>query len=162
DDAVYAEADDDPKNPGGWIVWVAIADVAAYVRPGSALDETAREKANSVYFPDRVEPMLPERLSNGLCSLREGENRACLAVRMVFGADGRKRSHRFVRGLMRSAAKLSYEQAQAAMDGQPDAKAGALLEPILKPLWGAYHAMLKGRIGRSPVEIASMERKVAI
>jgi len=162
DDAVYAEADTDEANKGGWIVWVAIADVAAYVTSGSALDREAREKGNSVYFPDRVEPMLPERLSNGLCSLREGENRACLAVRMVFGADGRKRSHRFVRGLMRSAAKLSYEQAQAAMDGQPDAKAGALLEPILKPLWGAYHAMLKGRIGRSPVEIASMERKVAI
>jgi len=106
--------------------------------------------------------MLPERLSNGLCSLREGENRACLAVRMVFGADGRKRSHRFVRGLMRSAAKLSYEQAQAAIDGEPDPKAGALLEPILKPLWGAYRTMLKGRFARSPVEIASMERKVAI
>ena len=116
DDAVYAQPDDDPKNPGGWIVWVAIADVAAYVRPNSALDETAREKANSVYFPDRVEPMLPEVLSNGLCSLREGENRACMAVRMVFGADGRKRSHKFIRGLMRSAAKLSYEQAQAAAE----------------------------------------------
>ncbi|MDB5450633.1 MAG: exoribonuclease, VacB and RNase family, partial [Phenylobacterium sp.] len=90
DDAVYAEPDDDKSNPGGWIVWVAIADVAAYVRPGSALDETARDKANSVYFPDRVEPMLPERLSAGLCSLREGENRACLAVRMVFDKAGRK------------------------------------------------------------------------
>jgi len=162
DDAVYAEADTDEANPGGWIVWVAIADVAAYATSSSALDREAREKGNSVYFPDRVEPMLPERLSNGLCSLREGENRACLAVRMVFGADGRKRSHRFVRGLMRSAAKLSYEQAQAAIDGEPDPKAGALLEPILKPLWGAYRTMLKGRLARSPVEIASMERKVAI
>ena len=75
DDAVYASADDDPKNPGGWIVWVAIADVAAYVRSGSALDRVAHDKGNSVYFPDRVEPMLPEVLSNGLCSLREGENR---------------------------------------------------------------------------------------
>lgn len=86
DDAVYAHPDDDPKNPGGWICWVAIADVAAYVRPGSELDRIARDKGNSVYFPDRVEPMLPERLSNGLCSLREGENRATMAVRMVFGA----------------------------------------------------------------------------
>jgi ribonuclease R len=162
DDAVYAHADDDPKNPGGWIVWVAIADVAAYVRPGSALDREARDKGNSVYFPDRVEPMLPERLSNGLCSLREGENRACLAVRMVFGADGRKRSHRFVRGLMRSAAKLSYEQAQSAVDGQPDPKAGALLETILKPLWGAYDVLLKGRTARSPLAIESLERKIAI
>src|SRR5436190_69949 len=162
DDAVYAEPDDDPKNPGGWICWVAIADVAAYVRPGSELDRTARDKGNSVYFPDRVEPMLPERLSNGLCSLREGENRACLAVRMVFGADGRKRSHRFVRGLMRSAAKLSYEQAQAAVDGQPDDKAGPLLEPVLKPLWAAYACLKKGRDARSPLAIESLERKISI
>ena len=112
DDAVYAEPDE--QHPGGWIVWAAIADVAGYVRSGSALDREAREKGNSVYFPDRVEPMLPETLSNGLCSLREGENRACLAVRMVFDARGRKVAHKFVRGLMRSAAKLSYEEAPAA------------------------------------------------
>jgi ribonuclease R len=162
DDAVYAEPDTDANNPGGWIVWVAIADVAAYVRSGTALDDEAREKGNSVYFPDRVEPMLPERLSNGLCSLREGENRACLAVRMVFGADGRKRSHRFVRGLMRSAAKLSYEQAQAAIDGDPDDKTGPLLDTILKPLWAAYAVMLKGRTARSPLAIESAERKIVI
>jgi ribonuclease R len=162
DDAVYAEPDTDEGNPGGWIVWVAIADVAAYVRSGSALDREARSKGNSVYFPDRVEPMLPERLSNGLCSLREGENRATMAVRMVFGADGRKRSHRFVRGLMRSAAKLSYEQAQAAIDGQPDEKTGPILETILKPLWAAYETMKKGRDARSPVGIESTERKIVI
>jgi ribonuclease R len=162
DDAVYAEPDTDANNPGGWIVWVAIADVAAYVRSGTALDDEAREKGNSVYFPDRVEPMLPERLSNGLCSLREGENRACLAVRMVFGADGRKRSHRFVRGLMRSAAKLSYEQAQAAIDGDPDDKTGPLLDTVLKPLWAAYGVMLKGRTARSPLAIESAERKIVI
>jgi ribonuclease R len=162
DDAVYAQADPDEKNPGGWIVWVAIADVAAYVRSGSALDEVARDKGNSVYFPDRVEPMLPERLSNGLCSLREGENRACLAVRMVFGADGRKRSHRFARGLMRSAAKLSYEQAQAAIDGTPDDKTGPLLETILRPLWAAFATMKKGRDARSPLGIESLERKIHI
>jgi ribonuclease R len=162
DDAVYAEPDTDPKNPGGWICWVAIADVAAYVRPGSELDRIARDKGNSVYFPDRVEPMLPERLSNGLCSLREGENRACLAVRMVFGADGRKRSHKFVRGLMRSAAKLAYEQAQAAIDGQPDDKTGPLLEPVLKPLWAAYACLKKGRDARSPLAIESLERKIHI
>ncbi|MBL8555396.1 MAG: ribonuclease R, partial [Phenylobacterium sp.] len=162
DDAVYAHPDDDPKNPGGFVCWVAIADVAAYVRPGSELDRIARDKGNSVYFPDRVEPMLPERLSNGLCSLREGENRACLAVRMAFGADGRKRSHRFVRGLMRSAAKLSYEQAQAAVDGAPDDKAGPLLEPVLRPLWAAYACLKKGRDARSPLAIESAERKIAI
>jgi ribonuclease R len=162
DDAVYAEPDTDEKNPGGWVVWVAIADVAAYVRPDSALDREARDKGNSVYFPDRVEPMLPERLSNGLCSLREGENRACMAVRMVFDATGRKRSHRFVRGLMRSAAKLSYEQAQAAADGEPDEKSGPIVETIIKPLWTAYGVMKKGRDARSPLAIESMERKIAI
>jgi len=162
DDAVYAAPDEDPKNPGGWIVWVAIADVAAYVRPGSALDVEAWDKGNSVYFPDRVEPMLPERLSNGLCSLREGENRACLAVRMVFGADGRKRSHRFVRGLMRSAAKLAYEQAQAGVDGTPDDKTAPLLDPILKPLYAAYAVLKKGRDVRSPLAIESLERRVII
>ena len=162
DDAVYAHPDDDPKNKTGWVVWVAIADVAAYVRSGSALDREAREKANSVYFPDRVEPMLPERLSNGLCSLREGENRACIAVRMVFDAEGRKLSHRFVRGLMRSAAKLSYEQAQAAIDGLPDDVTGPLLEPVLRPLWAAYGVLRIGRDKRSPLEIESPERRIVI
>ena len=162
DDAVYAEPDTDAGNAGGWVVWVAIADVAAYVRPGSALDVGAREKANSVYFPDRVEPMLPERLSAGLCSLREGEARACMAVRMVFDKEGRKRSHRFVRGLMRSAAKLSYEQAQAAIDGMPDDVTGPLLAPILRPLWAAYATMKIGRDKRSPLAIESSERRIIL
>jgi ribonuclease R len=160
DDAVYAHPDPDAKNVGGWIVWVAIADVAAYVPPGSALDRDARDKGNSVYFPDRVEPMLPEVLSAGMCSLRQGENRACLAVRMVFNANGRKISHRFVRGLMRSAAKLSYEQAQSAIDGQPDDQAGPLLDAILRPLWKAFELMGKGRRDRSPLSIQSSERRI--
>ncbi|NBB16657.1 ribonuclease R [Caulobacter sp. SLTY] len=162
DDAVFAHPDPDAKNEGGWVVWVAIADVAAYVRHGTALDSEARDKGNSTYFPDRVEPMLPERLSAGLCSLREGENRACMAVRMVFDASGKKRSHRFVRGLMRSAAKLSYEQAQDAIDGLADEKTGALMDGILKPLWAAYHVMLKGRRARSPLAIESDERRIRI
>ena len=160
DDAVYAHADEDAKNPGGWIVWVAIADVAAYVRPGSALDQQARDKGNSTYFPDRVEPMLPEVLSNGLCSLKVGENRACLAVRMVFDAEGKKRSHRFVRGLMRSHASLSYEQAQAAADGRFDDVTGPIVDAVLKPLWTAYRVMLKGRRKRAPLAIESLERKI--
>ncbi|MFI4933693.1 MAG: ribonuclease R [Caulobacterales bacterium] len=160
DDAVFAEPDDDARNPGGWIVWVAIADVAAYVRPRSALDEAAREKANSVYFPDRVEPMLPERLSAGLCSLREGETRACLAVRMVFGRDGSKRTHRFHRGLMRSAAKLSYEEAQGAIDGRPDDRAQPLMERVLKPLFAAYATLTTARDVRSPLAIDSAERRI--
>ena len=162
DDAVFAEPDDDPANPGGWIAWVAIADVAAYVRAGSALDAEAREKGNSVYFPDRVEPMLPERLSAGLCSLKEGEPRACMAVRMVFNASGRKMSHRFVRGLMRSAAKLSYERAQAAVDGDPDDATGPLLEPVLRPLWAAYAVLAAGRDRRSPLDIESVERRILL
>ena len=162
DDAVYAHPDDDPNNKGGWVVWVAIADVAAYVKPGSALDRTAWEKGNSVYFPDRVEPMLPEVLSAGLCSLRQGEDRACMAVRMVYDANGRKISHEFVRGLMRSAAKLSYEQAQAAIDGQSDDTTGPLLEPILFPLWAAFRAMKKGREARSPLELESLERRIEL
>jgi ribonuclease R len=162
DDAVYAHADEDPANPDGWVVWVAIADVAAYVRQGSALDREAWTKGNSVYFPDRVEPMLPEHLSAGLCSLRENEERATLAVRMVFDQTGKKRSHRFVRGLMRSAAKLSYGQAQAAVDGQPDDKTGPLVEPILKPLWAAYACLARGRDARSPLDIDSPERSIAL
>lgn len=160
DDAVFAEPDEDPANPGGWVAWVAIADVAAYVRPGSALDRAAREKGNSVYFPDRVEPMLPERLSAGLCSLREGEARACMAVRMVFDATGRKRAHRFERGLMRSAAKLSYDQAQAAIDGEPDDTTGPLLDGVLRPLWAAYATLQIGRDRRSPLDIESVERRI--
>lgn len=160
DDAVFAQRDDDPKNEGGWIVWVAIADVAAYVRPGTELDREAREKGNSTYFPDRVEPMLPERLSNGLCSLKHGENRATMAVRMVFNRDGKKIAHKFVRGLMRSHAKLSYEQAQAAIDGETDDTTGPIMEAILYPLWNAYRCMLKGREKRSPLQIESAERRI--
>ena len=162
DDAVFAEPDDDPKNADGWIVWVAIADVAAYVRPGSALDKTAWDKGNSVYFPDRVEPMLPERLSAGLCSLVEREDRACLAVRMVFDAQGRKTGHRFVRGLMRCAAGISYEQAQAAVEGRPDDATRPILADVLQPLWAAYAVMKRGREARSPLAIESAERRIAM
>ena len=132
DDAVHAEPDLDPNNKGGYIVTVAIADVAFYVRPGSALDRDALMRGNSVYFPDRVVPMLPERISNDLCSLVPGEPRGALAVRMVIANDGAKHSHSFHRILMRSAAKLNYAQAQAAIDGHPDDTTGPLLDPILK------------------------------
>ncbi|MBX3510769.1 MAG: ribonuclease R [Hyphomonadaceae bacterium] len=160
DDAVYAAPDDDANNTGGWRVWVAIADVAAYVTPASALDRGALKRGNSTYFPDRVAPMLPETLSADLCSLREKEDRACLAVEMVFDKAGVKRRHRFVRGLMRSAAKLSYEQAQAAIDGRADDKTGPLLEPILKPLWAAYACVWAAREKRQPLEIDAPEHKI--
>src|SRR5580700_704588 len=118
DDAVHAVPDSDPRNHGGHIVSVAIADVAHYVLPESTLDREALRRGNSVYFPDRVVPMLPEHISNDLCSLRPHEARPALTVRMVIGADGRKRSHTFHRVMIRSAAKLSYEQAQRAVSGQ--------------------------------------------
>ncbi|MDB5474076.1 MAG: rnr [Devosia sp.] len=162
DDAVYAEPDTDQNNAGGHIVTVAIADVAAYVRPGTALDREAYLRGNSVYFPDRVVPMLPERISNELCSLKEGEPRAALAVRMVIGADGRKRSHSFHRILMRSAAKLSYRQAQAAIDGKADDKTGPLLDPILRPLYAAYDTMTKARDKRGPLDLDLPERKIIL
>jgi len=160
DDAVYAAPDTDEKNKGGWRVWVAIADVAAYVQSGTPLDRGAWRRGNSTYFPDRVAPMLPESLSADLCSLREKEERACLAVEMIFDREGRKIRHKFVRGLMKSAAKLSYEQAQAAIDGEPNDKTGPLLEPILKPLWEAYRCVWTAREKRQPLEIDAPEHKI--
>jgi ribonuclease R len=162
DDAVHAEADPDPNNKGGTILNVAIADVAFYVRPGSALDRDALTRGNSVYFPDRVVPMLPERISNDLCSLVPGEPRGALAVRMVIGSDGRKRSHSFHRILMRSAAKLSYAQTQAAIDGRPDDTTGPLLETILKPLYAAYAVVKLARDERSPLDLDLPERKILL
>jgi ribonuclease R len=162
DDAVHAEPDPDPNNKGGYILNVAIADVAFYVRPGSALDRDALTRGNSVYFPDRVVPMLPERISNDLCSLVPGEPRGALAVRMVIGADGRKRSHSFHRILMRSAAKLSYAQAQAAIDGRPDDVTGPLLDPILKPLYAAYATVKLARDERDPLDLDLPERKILL
>jgi ribonuclease R len=162
DDAVHAEADPDPNNKGGYIVSVAIADVAFYVRSGSALDRDALTRGNSVYFPDRVVPMLPERISNDLCSLVPGEPRGALAVRMVIGSDGRKRSHSFHRILMRSAAKLNYAQAQAAIDGRPDDTTGPLLDPILKPLYDAYGVVKRARDERDPLDLDLPERKILL
>lgn len=162
DDAVYAEADTSPDNPGGHIVTVAIADVSWYVRPNSSLDREALKRGNSVYFPDRVVPMLPERISNDLCSLKEGVDRPALAVRMVFSKEGRKASHTFHRIMMKSAAKLSYQQAQAAIDGTPDDKTGPILGTILKPLWAAYEAMRRGRNRRQPLELDMPERKILL
>ncbi len=162
DDAVHAAADTNPANDGGWIVTVAIADVAHYVRPGSRLDREARNRGNSVYFPDRVVPMLPEAISNDLCSLRETEDRPCLAVEMTFDKDGTKIRHRFVRGLMRSAVKLSYEEAQAAFDGRPGPRAAAVFEDALSPLWAAYQALAAARARRAPLDLDLPERRIEL
>ena len=142
DDAVWAEPDGD-----GFRLIVAIADVAHYVRPGSPLDQEARHRGNSVYFPDRVVPMLPEALSNGWCSLRPGEDRGCLFAELRIGADGRKTAHRFGRGLMRSAARLTYEEAQA---DQPAA------------LFAAYRALLAARQARGTLDLDLPERQVIL
>jgi ribonuclease R len=162
DDAVHAAPDSDPGNRGGFVITVAIADVGHYVRPGSALDREALNRGNSVYFPDRVVPMLPERISNDLCSLKPEQDRAALAVRMIVGADGRKRSHSFHRILMRSAAKLHYAQAQAAVDGRPDDTTRPLLSPIIEPLYAAYQALKKARGEREPLDLDLPERKIVL
>ena len=162
DDACYAHADDDPKNEGGHVVWVAIADVAAYVTPDSALDREARKRGNSTYFLDRVVPMLPDRLSGDLCSLHEGVPRACIAVRMVLDAKGNKLSHAFHRGLMRSPASLHYEEVQDAIDGRPNERTKPLLEPVLEPLYAAYAALKLARAERQPLDLDLPERRVEL
>ncbi|MEL6766868.1 MAG: ribonuclease R [Pseudomonadota bacterium] len=162
DDAVAAMPDDDPANPGGHIVWVAIADVAWYVRPGSALDTEARKRGNSTYFPDRVAPMLPERLSADLCSLVEGEDRPCLALRMVLNAEGDKIAHRFTRAMMRSPASLTYEDAQSADDGTPSDKAAPFSESAIAPLFAAYRAAARARNRRQPLDLDLPERRVEL
>ncbi len=162
DDAVFAEADTDPANPGGHIVWVAIADVAHYVRPGSPLDRQARKRGNSTYFPDRVVPMLPDTLSGDLCSLHEGVDRPCIAVRMVLDAGGAKTGHRFVRGMMRSAASLHYGEVQAAADGQPNDRCAPLMERVIAPLYAAYESTKTARAVRQPLELDLPERKIVL
>ena len=162
DDAVWAAPDDDPENKGGFNVVVAIADVAAYVKPGSAIDKEARLRGNSVYFPDRVVPMLPERLSTDLCSLRGNEDRPAFACFMTFDRSGNKKKHHFERIWMRSSAKLSYAQAQAAIDGLGDDTTTPLLEPVLKPLWRAYEAVKTARDKRQPLELDLPERKLIL
>ncbi|SMR82354.1 RNAse R [Aliiroseovarius halocynthiae] len=162
DDAVYAHADDNDKNPGGHVVWVAIADVAHYVTPGSALDVEARKRGNSSYFPDRVVPMLPDRLSGDLCSLHEGVPRACLAVRMVLDAQGQKISHSFIRGLMKSHASLNYAEVQAAQDGAPNDKCAPLMDEVITPLYAAYRAAKLGREARQPLDLDLPERKIIL
>src|SRR5271169_6636433 len=159
DDAVWAEPDPDPENIGGWHLVVAIADVAWYVRPGCALDREAERRGNSVYFPDRVVPMLPEALSNELCSLKPGVDRACLAVRLWIDAAGRKRRHRFERAIMRSAARLTYEEVQAARDGSADC---ALAPEAITALYGAYAALAEARAARGALELDLSEDRVVL
>ncbi|MEA3003658.1 MAG: ribonuclease [Sphingomonadales bacterium] len=183
DDAVWAAADEDPANAGGWKAIVAIADVSYYVRPGSALDKEARKRGNSVYFPDRVVPMLPETLSAHVCSLKEGEDRAALVCHLQVIKDGQVKSWRFTRARVRIAANIAYEDAQAAIDataGQervevssptcsmPEIEAeappvpAALIESTLKPLWACWRALFRAREKRGPLELDLPERQVVL
>ena len=161
DDAVYVYPE---KTKEGWThLVVAIADVAHYVKAGSALDKEAFARGNSTYLPDMVVPMLPEKLSNGLCSLAPNENRACVAVDLFFDDEGNLQKYKFKRGLMRSVAALSYEQAQAAMvDGITDDVTGPLLQPILKPLFDAYKILRAARDKRGALNLMVPERKIVM
>ncbi len=162
DDAVFAEPDTDPANDGGFIVTVAIADVSWYVRPDSALDREAVFRGNSVYFPDRVVPMLPEEISNDLCSLVPMQDRPALVVRLFLGADGAKKRHTFHRVMMRSHAKLSYAQAQTGFDGKPDDIAAPMVERVLQPLFAAYQCAKQARENRGPLDLDLPERKILL
>jgi ribonuclease R len=162
DDAVHAVADTDAADSGGYVISIAIADVAPYVKPGSALDREALLRGNSVYFPDRVVPMLPERISNDLGSLKPGVDRAAVAVRLTVRADGRVRHHAFHRVLIRSVARLHYAQVQEAIEGIPDATTAPLRASVLEPLYAAYHAIKRARDDRSPLQLELPERKILL
>ena len=162
DDACAAMPDPDQGNPGGHVIWVAIADVARYVRPGSALDAEARRRGNSTYFPDRVVPMLPDRLSSDLCSLHAGVPRPCIAVRLRIDAQGHKIGHDFVRGVMRSRGSLEYVAVQAALDGAPAPDLAPLVDPVLRPLHDAFRALMQARAERQPLDLDLPERKIVL
>jgi ribonuclease R len=158
DDACYVETHDG----GEMTIWVAIADVAHYVTPNSELDREGRKRGNSTYFPDRVVPMLPDRLSGDLCSLHEGVERACLAVAMRIDVEGNKLSHEFHRGLMKSQASFNYEEVQAAMDGAPNDKTAPMVSDVIRPLYAAYAALKKARARRQPLELDLPERQIVL
>jgi ribonuclease R len=160
DDAVFAEPD--PDHPGGWRLLVAIADVAWYVRPDKPLDRAAYRRGTSVYFPDRVVPMLPEQLSNHWCSLVPRQDRPVLVAEMSIDAEGHLKRHRFHRAMMRSAARLTYTRVQRAIDGHPDEETKALLEPVIKPLYGAFKVLLAAREKRGALDLDLPERQVTL
>ncbi|MDU8942555.1 ribonuclease R [Ovoidimarina sediminis] len=162
DDACWARPDDDPGNPDGHVIWVAIADVAHYVRPGSELDREARRRGNSTYFPDRVVPMLPDRLSGDLCSLHEGVDRPCIAVEMRVDADGALLSHRFARAMMRSRASLVYEEVEAARQGETTERTEPFVTEVIAPLYAAYEALTRARKARQPLDLDLPERQIIL
>lgn len=161
DDAVFATRDREADNPGGWLIYVAIADVSAYIRQGSALDNAASKKGNSIYFPAQVEPMLPEVLSHGLCSLRPHEDKACLVVKMRFNSQGQRLSYEFERAFIRSQARLTYTQAQNGFDGKHDADSTPVAEALAN-LHAAYQTLIIARTKRAPLDINIPEYDIHI
>jgi ribonuclease R len=160
DDAVFAEAD--PDHPGGWRLLVAIADVAWYVRHDRPLDRAAYRRGTSVYFPDRVVPMLPEQLSNHWCSLVPREDRPVLVAEMWIDGEGHLKRHKFHRAMMRSAARLTYNRVQHAMNGMPDAEIEPLMDRVVRPLYGAYRVLLAAREARGALDLDLPERQVTL
>lgn len=162
DDAVYAMKDTHEDNPNGYIIWVAIADVAQYVKIGSSIDIEARLRGNSTYFVDRVIPMLPENLSNNLCSLKENMERPCIAVKIRINSDGEKLEHNFFRGTMVSKASLGYKEVQDAYEGKISPKTEPLYKPVLETLFLAFEALLKSKNKRQPLELNLPEREILL
>ena len=159
DDAVYAEPDTDKKNKDGWHILVAIADVAYFVRPHTALDDCARERGNSVYFPDRCIPMLPEKLSSDLCSLIPGQDRPCLCAHLWIDRNGRLLHHKFVRAVIRSAARLNYHEVQKVFDNE-SYEINALLRTHLSDMYSAFRVLAQAREKRGALELDVVEREI--
>lgn len=160
DDAVFAEPDS--THPGGWHLYVAIADVAWYVRHDKPLDRAAYRRGTSVYFPDRVVPMLPEELSNGWCSLVPREDRPVLVAEMWIDGEGHLKKHRFHRAMMHSAARLTYTRVQRAADGHPDSEIAPLMDSVIRPLYGAFRVLLAAREKRGALDLDLPERLVKL
>jgi ribonuclease R len=158
DDAIYAEKTKD----GGMHLVVAIADVSWYVRPGDAIDQDAYKRGNSTYLPGLVTPMIPTELSNGLCSLNPGEDRACMVYHLWIDKDGNLTNKKISRGLMRSAARLNYGQLQAAKDGKPDATTAPLMDTVVNPLYDAYALLRKAADKRGMLDMSSPEYKAQV
>ena len=162
DDAVYSHPDKDPSNIGGHVLWVAIADVAHFVKPGSALDKEARKRGNSTYFADRVVPMLPDRLSGDLCSIHEGIERPCLAVCITIDKSGKKLKQTFHRANIKSVASLNYEEVQKSVEGTVNEKVKPHFENVIKPLYECYFCLKKSKDFRQPLDLDLPERKVEL
>ena len=162
DDAVYSHPDKDPSNVGGHVLWVAIADVAHFVKPGSALDKEARKRGNSTYFADRVVPMLPDRLSGDLCSIHEGIERPCLAVCITIDKSGKKLKQTFHRANIKSVASLNYEEVQKSVEGTVNEKVKPHFENVIKPLYECYFCLKKSKDFRQPLDLDLPERKVEL